>query len=330
MPADQDVAVNRRPGLQSDGLGNLPGTVAAAWAFPAAVAELAALLILVGCAGSKTMSRPQVSFSEAKSHFAPFGTNKVHYLTAGEGQTVMVFVHGWSCNANFWREQVPAFADKARLILIDLPGHGQSDKPHTNYTMDFFASSVVEVLRHEHVRKAIFIGHSMGVSVICRVHAQAPGSVAALVDVDGYLRTRKLPQEEAEKSIAPWRAADYRERVKEGVKAMFPIPGTEQLRDRVMSEMLATPQHVIVSIAESRWDPSQPAWDLENLKIPLLVMNTRNPIYTPEYEAYARSLSARTDYRTFEGVGHFMMLEKPAMFNSTLAEMLREFSLLAP
>ena len=289
----------------------------------------AALLILVGCAGAETIPRSDESFSAAKSHFAPFGTNKVHYLTAGKGRTVMVFVHGWLCNASFWREQVPAFAHKARLILIDLPGHGQSDKPHTNYTMDFFASSVLAVLRHEHIRKAIFIGHSMGVAVVCRVHAQAPGSVAALVDVDGFLRSRRLPPDEVEKSIAPWRSADYRELVKEAVKAMFPIPGTEELRDRVMSEMLATPQYVIVSIAESRWDPSQPTWELENVKSPLLVMNTRSPIYTPEYEAYARSLSARTDYRTFEGVGHFMMLEKPAMFNSALADMLNEFNLLA-
>src|SRR5215472_15766918 len=168
----------------------------------------AALLVLVGCASSETISRPGEPFSAAKYHFAPFGTNKVHYLTAGKGQAVIVFVHGWACNASFWREQVPAFADKARLILIDLPGHGQSDKPHADYTMDFFASSVLAVLRHEHIAQAVLIGHSMGVSVICRVHSQAPESVAALLDVDGYLRMRRLPPDEPEKSIAPWRAAD--------------------------------------------------------------------------------------------------------------------------
>jgi pimeloyl-ACP methyl ester carboxylesterase len=289
----------------------------------------AALLILVGCAGSDAISRPDESFSATTSHFARFGTNRVHYLTAGKGRTVMVFVHGWSCNASFWREQVPAFADKARIILIDLPGHGQSDKPHTNYTMDFFASSVLTVLRQEHVPRAIFVGHSMGVPVICRVHAQSPESVASLVDVDGSLRMRRLPPDQAEKSIASWRTTYYREQLKEAVKAMCPTPGTEELRDRVMSEMLATPQYVIVGMAEGRWDPSQPSWELENVTVPLLVMNTRNPDYTPEYEAYARSLSARTDYRTFEGVGHFMMLEKPAMFNSALADMLHEFNLLA-
>jgi pimeloyl-ACP methyl ester carboxylesterase len=241
----------------------------------------------------------------------------------------MVFVHGWACNARFWREQVPAFADKARLILIDLPGHGQSDKPHAYYTIDFFASSVLAVLRHEHIREAIFVGHSMGVAVICRVHAKAPDQVAGLVAVDGFLRTKKRPREESEKFIAPYRGADYREQVRRSVSGMFPIPGTEALHEQVISEMLTTPHYVILSTVESPSDPDEPAWDLEGVKVPLLVMNTKSPFYPPEYEAYARSLSARTDYRTFEGVGHFMMLEKPAMFNAALADRLREFNLLA-
>src|SRR4051794_5942739 len=104
---------------------------------------VAVTLILVGCTSSTTAIRPVSRYSATESHFAPFGTNRVHYLTAGKGREVMVFVHGWSCNASFWREQVPAFADKARLILVDLPGHGESDKPHAYYTMDFFASSVL-------------------------------------------------------------------------------------------------------------------------------------------------------------------------------------------
>src|SRR5689334_13864886 len=115
---------------------------------------VAALLAFFGCTNSEKISRRDES--AAKSHFASFGTNKVHYLTAGKGHPVIVFVHGWSCNASFWREQAPAFADKARLIFIDLPGHGKSDKPHVYYTMDFFASSVLAVLRHENIREAIF------------------------------------------------------------------------------------------------------------------------------------------------------------------------------
>jgi hypothetical protein len=160
-------------------------------------------------------------------------------------------------DASFWLEQVPAFADKARLIVIDLPGHGQSDKPHVYYTMDFFASSVSAVLRHEHICKAILVGHGMGVAVICRIHAQAPDKVAGLVAVDGFLRTKTRPREESEKFVAPYRGAGYREQVRRSVNAMFPIPATEALHEQVLPEMLMMPQYVILSTVESLSDPDE-------------------------------------------------------------------------
>ncbi len=94
-----------------------------------------------------TNNAPLASVADAQSHFISVGANRIHYVTAGKGSRTIVFIHGWAGNLGFWREQVPALADKARLILIDLPGHGQSDKPQTAYTMDFFADAVLAVLR---------------------------------------------------------------------------------------------------------------------------------------------------------------------------------------
>ena len=74
------------------------------------------------------------SIPGGKSHLAKFDGDKVHYVTLGKGSTTLVLVHGWSGNISLWREQVPALADKAKLILIDLPGHGESAKPKTDYT----------------------------------------------------------------------------------------------------------------------------------------------------------------------------------------------------
>src|SRR6266850_500398 len=102
----------------------------------------ATLLLVAGCASSPGGSEATATLADAKSHFAKFGTNKVHYVVEGKGKHSIVFIHCWAGNLGFWREQVPALADKARLVLIDLPGHGQSDKPHTQYTMDFFANAV--------------------------------------------------------------------------------------------------------------------------------------------------------------------------------------------
>src|SRR5580700_2735735 len=123
-----------------------------------------------------------------ESHFASLGDNRVHYVTIGRGNTAIVMIHGWAGNLNLWCQQTPMLADKAKLILIDLPGHGQSDKPQTAYTMDFFAEAVLAVLRDAQVDKAVFIAHSMGAAVVCRIFSRAPEKVAGVVSVDGLMR----------------------------------------------------------------------------------------------------------------------------------------------
>ena len=285
----------------------------------------ASLFVLTGCA---TAPRPR-TLADGKSHFAPFGTNRVHYVTVGAGRQTIVFIHGWGNNLGFWREQVPAFADQARLVLIDLPGHGQSDKPHTAYTMDFFASAVLAVMSDAHVDQAALVGHSMGVPVICRVYRQAPEKVAALVSVDGLLRRPQGMPGQAGEFVAQFGTPDYREHVKQFVGSFFPVPGTEALRDQVLSEILATPQYVMVGAMEGMFGPDQPDWDLKKVNVPVLVINARSPMWNADYESYVHSLSPQTDYRVMDGVGHWLMLEKPAEFNATLTDLLRKHDLMA-
>jgi sigma-B regulation protein RsbQ len=265
---------------------------------------------------------------EKKSHFATFGTNKVHYVTAGKGDKALVFVHGWSGNQEFWREQVPAVGDKAKVLLIDLPGHGKSDKPHTAYAMDFFGDSVIAVMRDAKISKATLIGHSMGVAVICRAYAKAPDVVAGLVAVDGMLRRPEFTREEAERFIGPFRGAGYREHTTNFIHSMFKSPGTETLRDWTLNQVLATPQHVMSGAMEGMFGEGQPNWDLKKVDVPLLIINAPNPRWTPEYEAYAKGLSPKTEYRIIENVGHVLILEKPAEFNAVLLELLREHKLI--
>jgi pimeloyl-ACP methyl ester carboxylesterase len=240
-----------------------------------------------------------------------------------------VFIHGWACNAGFWREQVPVFQEKAKLVLIDLPGHGESDKPEVEYTMDYFADEVIAVMRDAKVEKATLVGHSMGVPIICKVYAKEPQRVAGLVAVDGFLRRPKMNAEQAENIAAPYRKPEYREQVKQMVAYMFPNAGTEALRDRVTDEMLKTPQHVMASAMGEMFNLNRPAWDLTKMDVPVMSINAKGPMWTENYEKYVHSLSPKTDYRLIEGTGHFVMLEKPAEFNAALKEMLTKFDLIA-
>lgn len=272
--------------------------------------------------------KPQ-TLADADEHVVAFGTNKIRYVTVGEGDSTIVFIHGWACNLNFWREQISALADKAKLVLIDLPGHGQSDKPNTSYTMDFLARAVVSVLRDAQIEKAILVGHSMGAAVMCRIFQQAPDKVAALVSVDGLLCRLPGTAEEARMFISQFCVPEYLQHAEKFISDFFPYPGTEKLRDEVMAEMLATPQYVMAGEAEGMVSLEQPDWALQNVGVPVLVLNARNPWWSARFQHYVQTLSSQVDYRTFDGVGHFLMLEKPPEFNANLIEMLRKFDLIA-
>jgi pimeloyl-ACP methyl ester carboxylesterase len=263
------------------------------------------------------------------SHFASWGPNKIHYITLGQGKNTIVFIHGWACNLGVWREQASALADKAKLIFIDLPGHGQSDKPQVAYTMDHFAEAVLAVLKDAKVDKATFIAHSMGAAVLCRIYDRAPEKVAALVSVDGLMRRPPGTPEQAQALVGPFATPRYLDHAKGFIGSFFPIPGTEPLRDRLMPEMLATPQHVMLGAMLGMFGPDQADWILQKVNVPVAVINAPSLWWANGYESYVRSLSPQCDYVLMDGVGHFLMLEKPAEFNATLSTMLGKFGSLA-
>src|SRR5204862_5105481 len=121
---------------------------------------------------------------------------------------------------------------------------------------------------------------------------------------------------------------DYREKTRQFVGTMFPTAGTEALRDSVASELLETPQYVMLGAIEGMFGTDQPDWDLHHVNVPVLVINAANPMWTDKYKEYIHSLSPQTDYRVIEGTGHWLMLEKPAEFNAALTDMLRKCDLI--
>ena len=66
----------------------------------------------------------------ARIAIAPDGVH-VQYRVYGAGEPALVFIHGWSCDSNYWREQLPAFKKKYTLVTVDLAGHGGTDGNRT-------------------------------------------------------------------------------------------------------------------------------------------------------------------------------------------------------
>src|SRR6185503_10469193 len=67
--------------------------------------------------------------AKAESRFANLDGARVHYVNYGKGNEALVLIHGWTMNLDNWRDQIPDLTKRSRVIAVDLPGHGQSDKP---------------------------------------------------------------------------------------------------------------------------------------------------------------------------------------------------------
>jgi len=250
-----------------------------------------------------------------KSNWTKLGENKIHYYDIGNAKqkTVLVFVHCWTCNTDFWRESMTAFPEM-RVIAVDLIGHGKSDKPKSDYTMEYFAKSVEAVLKKAKVEKAVLVGHSMGTPVIRQFYRLYPEKTAALIIVDGALRPF-APKAEIDKFFAPLRA-NYKQFSQGFIDGMLQPIKDDKLKTEIRIAMLATPDYVAIGAMDGMNDEKNFAMD--KINVPVLAILAKSPFWAADTEQFLRGLAPNLEFQMWDGVSHFLMMEKPAEFNQSV------------
>ena len=281
---------------------------------------VACVLLVAGMAARA--DEPANPLDTAPSRYAKTDGMKVHYKSLGKGETALVLVHGWTADLTCWRYQVPAFHDKVRLVLIDLPGHGKSDKPKIDYTMDVFARAIDAVLSDAGVKKAVLAGHSMGTPVVRQFYRRYPKKVVGLIAVDGRLKKFDLPPETMKKFVKQFEGPDFKATVGKFIDAMLTRDTPREVRRHLKAAYPAAPRHVGVSAMKAMQDPA--IWKDDPIKVPVQAIMAKSPFWTAEYEKYVRKLAPGIDYRVMEGVGHFLMMEKPKEFDALVMAFLKK------
>jgi pimeloyl-ACP methyl ester carboxylesterase len=259
---------------------------------------------------------PADPLSGAPSRFAKADGLRIHYKSFGKGKDAVVFVHCWTCDMSFWRFQARPVGARTRVVLLDLPGHGRSDKPELPYTMDLFARAVGAVLRDAGVERAVLVGHSMGAPVVRQAYRLFPEKVRALVVVDGTLRPVDAPREALERFIGQYRGPDHRENAAKAIEGMQGPATPKDLVDSIKAVMLAAPNHVRVSALENMFFDEK-VWAPDPIRVPVGAILAESKFWEG-YEAYLRSLAPAVDYTVIQSVGHFLQLEKPQTVNEAL------------
>lgn len=105
---------------------------------------------------------------------------RLSYATLGEGDEVVVLVHGFGGDANSWLFLQEPLAEGRTVHALDLPGHGASSKDVGDGSIDTLAGAVVGFLDALGIGRAHLIGHSLGGAVVATAADSAPMRVASL------------------------------------------------------------------------------------------------------------------------------------------------------
>lgn len=205
----------------------------------------------------------------------------ISYTDIGKG-TAVVFLHGFLENSTMWDFFTAEFSKKYRVITIDLLGHGETECLGYIHTMEDMADMVHAVLRELHIRKAVFVGHSMGGYVALAMAELYPDMVKGIVLQNSTSRPdseeRKQNRDRAIKAVKQ----SYTNFVRMSIANLF----SEDNRDRLAAEIevvkekaLKTPLQGIVAALEGMKVRKSREVILHTANFPMmLVLGKKDPV----------------------------------------------------
>jgi pimeloyl-ACP methyl ester carboxylesterase len=254
----------------------------------------------------------------------------INYVETGSGPAV-VLLHGGAMDLRMWDEQVPALAERHRVIRFDARGHGRSQTPTAPFRQ---CDDVAELLGELGVERATLIGLSMGAGAATDTALEYPHLVEKLVVMcaatneptftDPWILDIQRQMVDAQKNldaprwielflrmglIGPYReAADVDPAVLHKCREMI----TDTVRNHVRPDAVA-PHHV------------QGSWErLGEIAVPCLAF--LGTLDAPDHNAMVHRFAEATNGELIEigGSAHMPNMERPAEVNQALLEFMTQ------
>ncbi len=238
---------------------------------------------------------------------------RISYSSEGSGELALVFVHGWTCDRTHWRFQVPEFRKSYRVIAIDLPGHGASGANRKSWSIDGLGVDVATIVRGLGLKNVVLVGHSMGGPVALAAAPKLRGVLRGIVAVDSIHDVEfSFPPGAADRMVKRFED-DFDAAWTRFMTGFFTDDKSEVLKS-ILKKADVPDRKAATSLLASynRFD-----WKLalSAAGVPVRAINAAAP--------YPTAIKVNQKYGDFDavqmqGVGHFLMLEKPTEFNRHL------------
>lgn len=251
----------------------------------------------------------------------------LYYEMRGSGPD-LVLVHGSGGNSSFWANQMRAFAGNYRVSAIDLRGHGLSDDPPGEYTLDSFVEDLYQFMKELDIRNAVLAGFSIGARIATALTRQHNSRVRALIISNssvGPLTPAPEPREWLKKTTRLVEKGDMsqiaeslaNDAFSKGFKDRHP-----QVWDYYYQMCLRNKPESVKRMLNAYMVEQLPADDLTNIHCPtLMIQGERDPFIPSEARLRSQRLLLGSNLVVLP-TGHASPLEAPDAWNKAVMDFL--------
>jgi pyruvate dehydrogenase E2 component (dihydrolipoamide acetyltransferase) len=244
--------------------------------------------------------------------FIELDGQRVRYARKGaaEGDPVL-FVHGFGGDLDNWLFNIDAVGERAPVIALDLPGHGQSDVRLPGSTIAALATFVEHFMDKLGVERFHIVGHSMGGAIASQVALDAPGRVLSLT----LIGSAGFGPQVNSAYITGFTAAASRRDLKPVLELLFSDPGlvSRQMIDDVLKYKRLDGVGLLLSaLGEGLFAAGQQK-EQPGLKLgaagarTLLIWGRDDKVVSP---AHAANAPAGAKVEVLDGAGHMVQMER--------------------